>query len=165
VSKAFANHVKAIHRLLQVVSDGELMAHIEPIIMREIVIRLLMGPHRDQLLHLVTAGSADQQIARVVSWLKQHFKESMDMDELATRAHMSPSNFRQHFRAMTGTSPLQYQKQLRLQEARQLMLENDLDASYASGLVGYESPSQFSREYRRLFGAPPKQDVQRLRAG
>jgi AraC-like DNA-binding protein len=76
---------------------------------------------------------------------------------------MSPSTFRQHFRASTGTSPLQFQKQLRLQEARQLMLNQNLDASGAGGLVGYESPSQFSREYSRLFGAPPQQDMKRLR--
>ena len=76
---------------------------------------------------------------------------------------MSPSTFRQHFREITGTSPLQFQKQLRLQEARQLMLNENLDASNAGGLVGYESPSQFSREYSRLFGAPPQRDVRRMR--
>ena len=87
----------------------------------------------------------------------------MQMDELARRVHMSPSNFRHHFRTMTGTSPLQYQKQLRLQEARQLMLNQDLDAGNAGTRVGYESASQFSREYNRLFGFPPQQDVKRLR--
>lgn len=85
------------------------------------------------------------------------------MDDLAARVHMSPSTFRQHFRAITGTSPLQYQKQLRLQEARQLMLNQNVEAGNAGGLVGYESASQFSREYSRLFGAPPQQDVRRLR--
>ena len=85
------------------------------------------------------------------------------MDDLAARAHMSPSTFRQHFRVITGTSPLQYQKQLRLQEARQLMLNQNVDAGNAGGLVGYESASQFSREYSRLFGAPPQQDVRRMR--
>ena len=82
---------------------------------------------------------------------------------MADRAHMSPSTFRQHFRALTGVSPLQYQKQLRLQEARQLMLNENLDAGSAGGRVGYESPSQFSREYSRLFGAPPQRDVTRMR--
>jgi AraC-like DNA-binding protein len=85
------------------------------------------------------------------------------MDDLATRVHMSPSTFRQHFRALTGTSPLQYQKQLRLQEARQLMLNQSIDAGNAAAQVGYESASQFSREYSRLFGAPPQQDVRSLR--
>jgi AraC-like DNA-binding protein len=87
----------------------------------------------------------------------------MKGDDLADRAHMSPSTFRQHFRALTGLSPLQYQKQLRLQEARQLMLNESLDAGRAAVRVGYESASQFSREYSRLFGAPPQRDITRLR--
>lgn len=87
----------------------------------------------------------------------------MQVDKLAARVHMSPSTFRQHFRAITGTSPVQYQKQLRLQEARQLMLNQNIDAGSASGLVGYESASQFSREYNRLFGLPPQQDIKRMR--
>jgi AraC-like DNA-binding protein len=86
----------------------------------------------------------------------------LKVDELAGHLHMSPSTFRQHFRALTGVSPLQYQKQLRLQEARQLMLNEHLDAGSAAGRVGYESPSKFSREYRRLFGALPQRDVTRL---
>ena len=85
------------------------------------------------------------------------------MDALADQAHMSASTFRQRFRALTGTSPLQYQKTLRLQEARDQMLMNGLDATQASSLVGYESASQFSREYSRLFGMPPQKDIQRLR--
>ncbi|MHC5730539.1 MAG: helix-turn-helix transcriptional regulator, partial [Nostoc sp.] len=88
----------------------------------------------------------------------------LQVDDLASHVNMSPSTFRQHFRAITGTSPLQYQKTLRLQEARQLMLSEHIDAGNAGGRVGYESPSQFSREYSRLFGAPPQQDVRRLRA-
>ena len=94
-----------------------------------------------------------------MAWLKQHFVETLRVDDVAHRAHMSPSTFRQHFRALTGVSPLQYQKQLRLQEARQLMLNEKLDAGSAAVRVGYESPSQFSREYSRLFGAPPLRDV------
>jgi transcriptional regulator GlxA family with amidase domain len=112
---------------------------------------------------LLIAGSPGQQIAKVVAWLKQHFAQPLQGDDLADRAHMSPSTFRQHFRALTGVSPLQYQKQLRLQEARQLMLNENLDAGSAAGRVGYESASQFSREYRRLFGAPPQRDVTRMR--
>jgi len=99
----------------------------------------------------------------VVAWLKQHFAQPLQGDDLADRAHMSPSTFRQHFRALTGVSPLQYQKQLRLQEARQLMLNENLDAGGAAVSVGYESASQFSREYSRLFGAPPQRDVTRMR--
>lgn len=91
------------------------------------------------------------------------FAQPLKVDDLAAHVHMSPSTFRQHFRGITGTSPLQYQKQLRLQEARQLMLIQAMDAGRASITVGYESPSQFSREYSRLFGAPPQQDLKRLR--
>src|ERR1700716_245849 len=104
----------------------------------------LTGPHASQLRRLVTAGSPSQQIAKAVAWLKQNFVEALHGDDLADRAHMSPSTFRQHFRALTGLSPLQYQKQLRLQEARQLMLNQNLDAASAAGQVGYERASAAS---------------------
>jgi AraC-like DNA-binding protein len=99
----------------------------------------------------------------LIRLVAQNFVEALHGDDLADRAHMSPSTFRQHFRALTGLSPLQYQKQLRLQEARQLMLNQNLDASSAAGQVGYESASQFSREYSRLFGDPPQRDIKRMR--
>jgi transcriptional regulator GlxA family with amidase domain len=118
---------------------------------------------RPHLRHLVIAGSPGRQIANAVAWPKQHFIQPLHGDDLAERAHMSPSTFRQNFRALTGVSPLQYQKQLRLQEARQLMLNENLDAGGAAVSVGYESASQFSREYRRLFGAPRQGDVTRMR--
>jgi AraC-like DNA-binding protein len=98
-----------------------------------------------------------------VAWLKQNFSHTLHVDELAVNAHMSPSTFRQHFRAVTRMSPLQDQKQLRLQEARQLMLNQNLDAGSAGVRVGYESASQFSREYARLFGASPLREIQRMR--
>jgi len=155
--------IDALIRLVEVLDEPTLVPALAPLIQQEITIRLLAGPHGARLRHLVAAGSPSQQIAKTVAWLKRNFTQTLLVDELAARAHMSPSTFRQHFRASTGTSPLQFQKQLRLQEARQLMLNQNLDASNASGLVGYESPSQFSREYSRLFGAPPQQDVKRLR--
>ncbi|WP_163017767.1 helix-turn-helix domain-containing protein, partial [Pseudomonas viridiflava] len=98
-----------------------------------------------------------------VAWLKKNFRETLRVDDMAQSAHMSPSTFRQHFRAVTGMSPLQYQKQLRLQEARQLMLSQNVDANSAGAMVSYESSSQFSREYSRLFGAPPQRDIRRIR--
>ncbi|MDB5744391.1 MAG: transcriptional regulator, AraC family [Polaromonas sp.] len=150
-------------RLVELLGQPALVPVLAPLIKREIIIRLLAGPHGPQLQHLVADGSPSQQITRAVSWLKQNFAQAMQVDELASLVHMSPSTFRQHFRAITGTSPLQYQKQLRLQEARQLMLNQRVDAASASVLVGYESASQFSREYGRLFGSPPQQDVRRLR--
>jgi AraC-like DNA-binding protein len=151
-------------RLVELLGQPSLVAALAPLIQREIVIRLLVGPHGPQLRQLASDGSPSQQISKAVAWLKQHFVQAMPVDELAASVHMSPSTFRQHFRAMTGTSPLQYQKQLRLQQARQLMLNQNFDAGTAGAQVGYESASQFSREYQRLFGLPPQQDVRRRRA-
>jgi transcriptional regulator GlxA family with amidase domain len=96
--------------------------------------------------------------------MKQNFTKAIRVDELAAHANMSPSTFTQHFRDITGMSPLQYQKQLRLEEARQLMLNQNMDAGQAASMVGYESASQFSREYDRQFGAPPQRDVRRMRS-
>lgn len=153
----------ALVRLVELLGEPALVASLAPLIQQEIVVRLLAGPHSAHLQDLVAAGSPSQQIAKAVAWLKRNFKEPMEVDGLAARAHMSPSTFRQHFRTITGTSPLQFQKQLRLQEARQLLLNDNVDASHAGGLVGYESPSQFSREYSRLFGEPPQRDIKRIR--
>ena len=148
---------------MKLLEQPDLVPHLAPLIQQEITVRLLTGPHGPHLRHIVTVGSPSQQIATAVAWLKQNFIEAFRVDDLADRAHMSPSTFRQHFRSITGVSPLQYQKQLRLQEARQLMLNENHDAGSAAGQVGYESPSQFSREYSRLFGAPPQRDVSRMR--
>ena len=153
----------ALVRLVKLLGEPALVPRLAPLIQQEITVRLLTGPHGAQLRHLVTAGSPGQQIAKAVAWLKQNFVQALKGDDLADRAHMSPSTFRQHFRALTGVSPLQYQKQLRLQEARQLMLNENLDAGSAAVHVGYESASQFSREYSRLFGAPPQRDITRMR--
>ena len=153
----------ALTRLIQLLDEPHLIPLIAPLIQQEIVVRLLNGEHGPTLRHLVAVGSPSQHIAKVIAWLKQHYTEDVSMDDLATKAHMSPSTFRQHFRAVAGMSPLQYLKHLRLQDARQLMLNEDLDASSAALRVGYESASQFSREYTRLFGAPPLRDIKRVR--
>lgn len=153
----------AFVRLVEVLEEPRIAPHLAPLIRQEIIIRLLSRRHSQQLLHLVSAGSPTQQVSRAIAWLKQNFVQLLRMDDLAERVHMSPSSFRHHFRAITGMSPLQFQKQLRLQEARQLMLNQNLDASHAAGLVGYESASQFSREYSRTFGAPPQRDMRRMR--
>jgi len=153
----------ALFRLVKLLEEPALIDRLAPLIQQEIIVRLLTGPHGAQLQHFAANGSPSQQIAKAVAWLKQNFTRTIQVDHLAARVHMSPSTFRQHFRAITGTSPLQYQKQLRLQEARQLMLNQNVHAGNAGGLVGYESASQFSREYSRLFGAPPQQDMRRMR--
>ena len=153
----------ALTRLIRLLSEPQLIPLVAPLIQQEIIVRLLNGEHGPTLRHLIAVGSPSQQIAKVIAWMKQHVTEDVPMDDLATKAHMSPSTFRQHFRAVAGMSPLQYLKHLRLQEARQLMLNEDLDASSAAVRVGYESASQFSREYTRLFGAPPLRDIKRIR--
>lgn len=159
-----AQLIGTLTRLVALLGESPiLIARLAPLLQEEVVVRLLVGPHGPQLRHLVSQGTPSQQIANAVRWLKQNFAKLLQVDELADSVHMSPTSFRHHFRKMTGTSPLQYQKTLRLQEARQLMLTQHVDASSASGIVGYESPSQFSREYSRLFGAPPQADVRRLR--
>jgi AraC-like DNA-binding protein len=153
----------ALVRLVELLDEPALVSRLAPLIEQEITTRLLTGRYGPQLRQLVAVGSPSQQIAKAVAWLKLNFTQALHVDELAARTHMSPSTFRQHFRAITGMSPLQFQRQLRLQEARQLMLNGSLDAGNAGGLVGYESASQFSREYSRLFGAPPQRDIRRIR--
>ncbi|MBZ6396814.1 MULTISPECIES: AraC family transcriptional regulator [Pantoea] len=153
----------ALCRLIKLTDEPALAGQLAPLILQEIIIRLLASYHGPQLRHLATAGSPGQHISRVVGWLKQNFARPVCIDELAANAYMSPSTFRQHFRAVTGLSPLQYQKKLRLQEARQQMLSHNLDASSAALSVGYESASQFSREYSREFGEAPQRDIKRLR--
>jgi len=153
----------AATRLVRLLQEPQLVPSLAPLIQQEIVVRLLCGPHGPYLRQLVAAGSPSQQVAQAMAWLKQNYVDDVLMDELAARAHMSASTFRLHFRKLTGMSPLQYQKQLRLQAARQLMLNQDLDASATAARVGYESPSQFSRDYSRLFGGPPQRDIKRLR--
>lgn len=152
----------ALTRLIRLFNEPHLLSSIVPLIQREIAIRLLNSEHGPTLRRLAVAECPSQQISKVVGWLKQHYTENVPMDDLADKAHMSSSAFRQHFRAVVGISPLQYVKNLRLQNARQLMINEDLDAGSAALRVGYESPSQFSREYRRLFGEPPSRDVKRI---
>ncbi|WDZ50063.1 AraC family transcriptional regulator [Acinetobacter vivianii] len=155
--------VDAFLRLVKVLDEPVMIPHLVPLIQKEIIVRVLNGPHGIYLRQLVKSGSAHHKIHQVVSWLKHNYVQPMRMDDLADKAFMSPSTFRQHFRAVTGMSPLQYQKQLRLQEARHLMFNQNVDAGRAAGLVGYESASQFSREYSRLFGESPQRDIQRMR--
>lgn len=153
----------AVTRLLDLEKEPIYLESLAPLIKKEIVTRLLLGPHGAHLRYLASSGSPSTKILNVVTWMKSNLASDVDINALAERAHMSASSFRQHFKSLTGTSPLQYIKNLRLQEARDQMLLNGLDASQASGLVGYESASQFSREYSRLFGLPPQKDIQRLR--
>lgn len=155
--------VTAFQRLLDLLADEQDIPILAPVIQREIIYRLLVGEQGARLRQIASAGSQSQRIARAIEWLKSNFAQPFRIDDLAAEARMSASTFHHHFRSMTALSPLQYQKQLRLQEARRLMLAEHLDAATAAFQVGYESPSQFSREYNRLFGAPPLRDISKLR--
>lgn len=162
VQRLDAPVLDAFHRLISLLDEPALLPKLAPLIQQEIILRLLTGPHASHLWHLVNAAGPAQKIAQSVTWIRQHFAEEMRVEELAEHANMSPTTFRQHFRAITGMSPVQFQKLLRLQEARQLMLDQDMSAGSASALVGYESASQFSREYKRMFGAPPQTEIRRM---
>jgi AraC-like DNA-binding protein len=153
----------AIQRLIDLLADQQDIPILAPIIQREIIYRLLVGDQGGRLRQIASAGSQSHQIARAIDWLKGNFSQPLSIDNLAAQVRMSSSTFHHHFRSMTALSPLQFQKQLRLQEARRLMLAERMDAATAAFQVGYESPSQFSREYNRLFGAPPLRDITNLR--
>lgn len=129
---------------------------------RELSYRLLQSPHGPLLRQIAREEGRLAQVRRAIDWMRHHFDESFSIETVAAVAGMSLSSFNRHFRAATSTSPLQYQKTLRLQAARRL-LASDVDATRSAYSVGYESASQFSREYARLFGRPPKQDASRLR--
>lgn len=152
----------AFGRLLSLLDEPEHIAILSPLIQREIQYRLLMSDQAARLWQILVTGSYSQRIARAIDWLKTHYTEPLRIDELAARIQMSPSSLHHHFRQLTAMSPLQYVKWLRLNEARRLMLNEKLDAATAAFRVGYESPSQFSREYGRLFGLPPKRDISQL---
>jgi AraC-like DNA-binding protein len=155
--------LSACQRLIDLLAAPQDIPILAPVIQREIVYRLLVGDQGARLRQIVSAGSQSHQIAQAIEWLKRHYTRPLRIDDLAAQAHMSPSTFHHHFRALTAMSPLQYQKWLRLNEARRLMLTERLEVATAAFQVGYESPSQFSREYSRLFGAPPLRDITYLR--
>ena len=154
----------AVARLVALLDSPQDIGPLAPLVLREITYRVLAGPQGSRLRQIASAGAPAQRIALAIRWLKDHFAEPLRVESLARRVGMSPSAFHLHFKGVTALSPLQYQKRLRLQEARLLMLGEGLDAAGAAFRVGYESPSQFSREYRRMFGAPPRQDVAALTA-
>ncbi|MGK6354678.1 AraC family transcriptional regulator [Sphingomonas sp. DT-207] len=156
--------IDAACRLVRLLERPEGIATLAPLIEREILYRLLTGPHGAMLRHIAAADSHLNQVSRAIARIRNGFHEQLRIDEIAAAAGMSTSSLHAHFKAVTRMTPLEYQKQLRLQEARRLMLAERMSAGVAGFAVGYESPSQFSREYRRLFGAPPRQDIERLQA-
>lgn len=164
VSRIDSDLQDAVLRLMRLLAAPERIPILAPLLMREILYYLLIGEQGAQLCQMALQNSATQRIASAIEWIKRNYTAILRIEELAREVHMSASSLHHHFKAVTALSPLQYQKQLRLQEARRLMLIEALDATEASYRVGYESPSQFNREYSRLFGEPPLRDITRLRA-
>lgn len=163
VSKLPAPLFDAFQRLIGLLDQPDDIPAQAPLIQKEIFYRLLTGEQGPRLRQIVSAGNHSYRIARAIDWLKANFDKAIRVEELAGKAGLSVSAFHNHFRAVTAMSPLQFQKQMRLSEARRLMLAEQIDASSAAFRVGYESPSQFSREYSRMFGEPPMRDISRLR--
>lgn len=163
VSSVNADMLNAVVRILRLVEHPDEAAAFLPMIKREIILRLLTSDEGPRLAHMIS-GAEDRRITRAVHILRENYDRPLSMDGLARELGMSVSGFHQQFKSVTAMSPLQFQKQIRLQEARRLMLGEDLDAATAGFKVGYEDPAYFSRDYKKHFGAPPVQDVKRLRA-
>ncbi|PWW12783.1 AraC family transcriptional regulator [Mangrovibacter plantisponsor] len=150
-------------RLIDLLDEPESVAVLAPLIEREIHYRLLRSDQGARLGQIASVGSQGHRVSRAITWLKEHYAQPLRVDELASCVQMSPSSLYQHFRQFTAMSPLQYQKWLRLTEARRLMFSEGMKAASAAFQVGYESPSHFSREYNQLFGLSPKRDIEGLR--
>lgn len=155
--------LSACSRLLELLETPEDIPFLSHLIQREVVYRILRTPQAERLRAIATSGDLSQRTTRAIAWLRANFAKPLHMDDLASTARMGVSTLHHQFRALTTMSPLQYQKQLRLQTARQRMLMDGLDATSAAYEVGYESVSQFSREYSRFFGQPPIRDIRTLR--
>ena len=153
----------AFLRLAELLEKPEQIPVLAPMIVREIHYRLLIGPQGQRLRMVNTLGTQSNQIAKTITWLRDNYKEPLQVDELAKKVNMATSTFHRHFREVTTISPLQFQKRLRLYEAQRLMLVENEDAAIVALAVGYESPTQFNREYKRLFGEPPHRHVSRLK--
>jgi AraC-like DNA-binding protein len=165
VNSVDADLLDAVVRLVRLAHKPGEQKILAPLIKREIVYRLLAGGEGARLGHLVASSRGDtRRISRAIGRLRERYNEPLKIDEVARELGMSVSGFHHHFKSVTSMSPLQFQKQIRLQEARRLMLGEELDAASAGHRVGYEDPAYFSREYKKLFGAPPQRDIARLRS-
>ncbi len=157
--------IDAATRLVRLLASPDDIRVLAPMVHREVLYRVLQTDQATRLQQIAVAESRLQQVNRAIGWIKANYRDTFAIETVAAEARMSSSSLHVHFKAVTAMSPLQYQKQLRLQEARRLMLAEAVDAASAGHRVGYDSPSQFSREYARTFGAPPLRDVARLKAG
>ena len=165
VSPLDAGLLDAVLRLIKLLDSPSDAGFLAPMVTREIVYLLLKGAQRGRLAHIAALGSNTQRITEAITRLRDEFNRPLRIEEVARELGMSVSGFHHHFKTLTAMSPLQFQKQLRLQEARRLMLGEGLDAASAGYRVGYDDASYFNREYKKLFGAPPLRDVERLREG
>jgi len=156
--------VSAVNRLLRSVGDAGRREVLAPMAIREILFHLMSGAEGDILRAMALRDGRSQRVSRALRFIRNHYKEPLDVPAIARSAYMSPSTLHHDFKAVTSSSPMQYLKKIRLHEARLLMLREDKTAAGAAREVGYQSPSQFNREYRRLFGAPPGQHVSALQA-
>ena len=154
--------LNACCRLLDLLESPQDIPFLSGLIQREIIYRILRGPEGARLRAVATLGDQSHRTAKTIAWITANYAKPLLVEELAQLASMGVSTLHRHFRALTAMSPLQYQKQLRLQSARSLMLNNGLDAASAAFAVGYESATQFNREYSRFFGQPPMRDVRAL---
>lgn len=164
VSRLEESLLDAVLRLVRLLERPNEYRVLGPLVVREIVYRLLTGAQGNRLRHLATFGGQGHRMVRAVDRLRENFAKPLRIEDLARELGMSISGFHAHFKTVTAMSPLQFQKHIRLQEARRLMLSEHLDAAEAGYRVGYDDASHFSREYKRHFGEPPMRDVERLRA-
>jgi AraC-like DNA-binding protein len=164
VSSIDADLLDAVVRLARLLDAPNEIQVLAPLIIREIVYRLLREEQGARLGHLLASGGDTRRISRAIGHLRENFNQPLRIDDIARELGMSVSGFHHHFKSVTAMSPLQFQKQIRLQEARRLMLGEDMDAASAGFRVGYEDASYFSRDYKKLFGAPPQRDIARLRS-
>ncbi|WP_132210646.1 AraC family transcriptional regulator [Kribbella steppae] len=164
VTKAPADLIDAVVRLLRLAGDPEDARVLAPMVEREILWRLLRGPNGAAVRQIGLADSSLSHIGRAIRWIRDHYTEPFRIEELAAMVGMSASAFHRHFRTVTAMTPIQFQKKIRLQEARLRLVGLGEDVTSAGYAVGYDSPSQFSREYRREFGTPPSRDAVQLRA-
>ena len=165
VNQAAPELMDAVMRLMRLLDTPDDIPAMAPLIEQEILYRLLTGPDGPRLIGIARADAPGNRVARAVAWLREHYTAPLRIEDLAFESGMSVSSLHHHFKAVTALTPVQYQKQLRLHEARRLMLLEKCDVGTAGHRVGYLSPSQFSREYSRLYGRPPARDMESLREG
>lgn len=163
VERADTAVLGAFSRLVDLLDTPKLIPLLSPIIIKEIYYRMLLGPQGDFLRRFHTSGSQSMQIAKAVAWLRDNYRSPFQVEDLARRVNMATSTFHRHFKEVTSLTPLQFHKRLRLFEAQRLMLSERTDAASAGFAVGYESPTQFNREYKRLFGEPPHKNIARIK--